>query len=97
MAEPKYKIYFDLMFKQNKEAFEEFKKLNDNFTLDPKKFKTEFNEKGREIQDIVRYWENRLCGKSEGSGYSKFSANLAEKFQYEVKRHFPKFDFIGLE
>ena len=97
MAVPKFKQFFDLMVAQNKELFDDFKVTHDNFVLEPKKYQNEFNQKGREIQDIVRVYENRLCSQSEGSGYGKFSTNLADKFQYEVKKLFPKYDFIGAE
>jgi hypothetical protein len=97
MAIPKYKEYFDLMLKQNEELFKTFRRIHDDFEEDPKKWKDNFNEIGRDVQDVLRVYENRLCGQSEGSGYSKYSTALAEKFQAEIKKHFPKINFIGLE
>jgi hypothetical protein len=85
------------MIAQNKQNFDNFKVIHDNFIEDPEKYRAEFNENGRNIQDIVRVYENRLCSQSEGSGYGKFSTKLADKFQAEVKSMFPKFDHIGEE
>ena len=97
MAAPKFKEFYELMVKQNQEDFDEFKKAHDGFVKDPHKWKAKFNELGRDIQDTIRTYENRLCRQSEGSGNSKFSTHLAEKFQQEVKAHFPKINFIGME
>ena len=97
MAEPKYKIFFDMMIKQNQELFDNFKKIHDNYSENPAKYKAQFNETGREVLDAVRLYENRLCNQSESSRNAKFSTNLSEKFQYEVKRYLPKIDFVGQE
>lgn len=93
----KYKEFYELMIKQNKEDFDAFQKVHDNFVKDPEKYKAKFNELGRDIQDTVREYENRLCRQSEGAGNSKFTTALAEKFQAEVKSHFSKINQIGLE
>jgi hypothetical protein len=97
MAAPKFKEFYELMFKQNQEDFDNFKKVHDGFVKDPEKWKRKFNELGRDIQDIIRTYENRLCRQSEGAGNSKFTTALAEKFNQEVKTHFPKINFIGME
>lgn len=93
----KYQQYFQDMLKQNKQLFDQFQIIHDKFAIDPKNYKSEFDNLGRQVQDVLRRTENRLCGHSEGSGYSKFSANLAEKFHQEVKKQFPKIDQIGME
>jgi len=96
MASPKYKEFYDLMIKQNKEDFDEFKKIHDNFIKDPDKWKDQFNRLGSDILDIVREYENRLCRQSEGAGNSKFTTALSDKFQNEVKSHFPKINSVGI-
>jgi hypothetical protein len=97
MASPKYKEFYDLMLKQNKQDFDNFAKIHASYVKDPKKWQEKFNEFGRDIQDIIRDYENRLCRQSEGAGNSKFTTALAAKFHAEVKAHFPKIDFIGME
>lgn len=92
----KYKEFYDLMISQNKEIFDNFKKIHEDYVKDSKKFQDKFNEVGRDIQDIIRDYENRLCRQSEGAGNSKFTTALSDKFHSEVKLHFPKIDFIGM-
>lgn len=93
----KYKEFYEMMIKQNKETFDEFKKVHDEYLKDPKKWYKEFNKIGSDIQDLMREYENRLCRQSEGAGNSKFTTALSEKFQAEVKKNFPKINFIGME
>jgi hypothetical protein len=93
----KYKQQVQDMLLAHQDIFETFKKLHDNYEKDPKKWQDEFNEKGIEIQSIIRRWENSLCGKSESGRYGKFSSNLAEKFREEIKVHFSKIDYIGMK
>ena len=93
----KYKEFYEMMITQNKAAFDEFKKVHAAFIKNPKKGKEQFNRLGSDILDIVREYENRLCRGSESAGNSKFTTALAEKFQTEIKSHFPKINLIGLE
>lgn len=97
MATPRYKEFYAMMLKQNSEIFDDFRKLHDNYAKDPKKWQAEFNKLGSDISDIIRDYENRLCRQSEGAGNSKFTTSLADKFRAEVKVHFPKIDFVGME
>lgn len=93
----KFKEYFDMMLKENKELFENFKDIHDHYTLEPEKYQKIFNDYGREILEVVQDWENRLCSKSEGSGYGKYTLNLSEKFRAEIKKYLPKINSIGLQ
>lgn len=97
MAAAKFKQTFDLMLKSHQELFDRFKVIHDHYLQNPKQYQQEFNEVGRDAQDIIRRYENILCSRSEGTGYGKYSTNLAEKFQAEVKKAFPKIDFVGEE
>ncbi len=92
----KYKQVFQEMLVQNKELFESFGEIHNKYALDSKRWQKEFNEKGGKILDVVRKYENRLCRHSEGSGYGQYTTSLAEKFQEEVRAHFPKIDEVGL-
>lgn len=92
----KYQKYFEQMLALNKEAFDKFKVVHDNYSVAPQQFQQEFNEVGRDIQDIIREWEDKLCAHSEGSGYGKFSTSLSDKFWEEIRKAFPKIDAIGL-
>lgn len=84
------------MIRQNKQAFDEFKEIHDQFAAQPNKWQAEFNNKGEEIQMIIRRYENQLCQHTENGGFGKFSGGLAEKFWEEIRQMFPKIDEIGV-
>ena len=97
MPPVKYKHYYDLMLEQNADAFAEFKKVHDLFEKDSTKWKSQFNELGLQITDIIRDWEHRLCSGMERGKFANYSAKLAEQFQNEIKKTFPSIDLVGLE
>jgi hypothetical protein len=91
-----YQETYQLMIDQNQEVFDKFFKIHDLYVLDPKNNQTEFNAIGRQIQDIVRDYERKLCKSTESGQYSKFSTKLSEKFWDLVRKDFPKIDFVGV-
>jgi hypothetical protein len=91
----KYKEAFQEMLTFNKELFDEFKKIHDNYLIDPATWEQQFHSKGTEVLRIIQRFDSRLCLKSESGRYGKFSSNLSEKFWGEVRKHFPKIDFVG--
>lgn len=93
----KYKEYVDRMLATNEELFANFKKIHDEYALNPSQWQAKFNSEGEKVLLIVHDWENKLCLQSEKGGYGKFTTTLSEKFQQEVKRHFPMIDHIGLK
>jgi gamma-glutamylcysteine synthetase len=95
MAAPKFKQIFDEMLLQNKQLFDSFRQIHDQFMADPKAYQQQFNEIGRDVQDVIRRYENRLCSHSESAGFGKFTNNLADKFQEEIKKSFSKIDSVG--
>lgn len=92
----KYKEYVNKMLDTNKEVFDSFKKLHDNYALDEEKYQEEFNKEGEKILLITHEWENKLCMQSEKAGYGGYTGGLAEKFQAEVKKEFPLIDHVGI-
>ena len=96
MAKTKYKEFVDLMIKNNQEIFDQFKTLHDQYGLNPDELQEKFNKEGAKVVRIVREWEDKLCRRSEGSGYGSYSGNLAEKFQSEVRKIFPQIDAVGI-
>ena len=92
----KYKEVFEEMVNKYEKEFDEFQLLHDEYEQDPKKWQAEFNAEGSKVMDIVRVYEDRLCGKMENTQNSTYSANLAEKFRNEIKRYLPKLDMIGV-
>lgn len=84
------------MLNENKDLFGEFKKLHDNYSLNPESLQEIYNSEGEKVLEIIREYENRLCANTERGMYNKYSATLAEKFQSEVRQQFPMIDHIGL-
>ena len=92
----KYKEYVDRMLEVNKDFFAEFKTIHDLYEADPDKYQGEYNIKGKEALIIIKDYENKLCSQSEKAGYSHYTTGLAEKYQAEVKKHFPMIDHVGV-
>lgn len=92
----KYLEIFNEMVQKHEKEFDAFQELHDKYEKDPKKWQGEFNREGAKIMDIVREYENRLCGHMENTNNATYSANLAEKFRNEIKRYLPKLDMIGV-
>lgn len=92
----KYQDYFTLMVSQNQDLFDQFREIHSKYESDPQKYQDEFNQIGYDVQDVVGRFENMLCSQTEGSGKGKFSSALAEKFQAEIKKEFPKYNQIGM-
>lgn len=84
------------MLIQHQELFDSFKQIHDSYLLDPDTWRSEFNIKGEEILEVIRKYEGILTSRSDNSSYGKFSTNLSEKFWAEIKKTFPKIDFIGV-
>ena len=87
--------YYTLMIQQNKELFDQFREIHDKFAADQEKYHAEFNDVGRDVQDVVRRYENMLCSGTENGGFGKFSTKLSEKFQALIVKAFPKYNHIG--
>jgi hypothetical protein len=92
----KYKEYVQKMLSENKELFDEFRKLHDDYALNPNHLQDKFNKEGSKILEIIHEYENRLCANTERGIYNKYSGNLAEKFQDEVRTLFPMIDHVGI-
>jgi len=92
----KYREIYLKMLKEHKDLFDQFRPVHDKYTLDMPTHQEEFNKHGAGIMETIRDWEDKLCGRSEGSGYGSFTGNLAEKFMEEVRKEFPMIDRVGI-
>lgn len=97
MTGPKYKHYFNLMIKNNEDLFSKFSKIHQGFTTDATTWEKQFHEVGRDIKDVMRDWERRLCSGTEKGTYAQYSSKLSEKFWAEIKKEFPLIDQVGLQ
>lgn len=93
----KYQQYFQSMMDDRQEQFKRFKEIHDNYVKDPDRWQRQFNAEGKLIMEIIREWERKLCSHSEKGQYGIFSSNLADKFWAEIRKFFPKIDFVGVE
>jgi len=93
---PKYKEYVERMLAGNKELFEKYAALEGKYSQDEEAYQEEFNKLGEKVILVTKEWENKLCRQSEKAGYSSYTTALAEKFQNEVKKHFPLIDHVGV-
>ncbi|MFH0750019.1 MAG: hypothetical protein V1917_03880 [Candidatus Gottesmanbacteria bacterium] len=91
-----YQLTYQTMIDENKKAFDNFFKVHERYVSYPQANQAEFTAVGREIQDIIHDYERRLCGKTEGGQFGKFSQNLSEKFWEIIRKDFPKIDYIGV-
>jgi hypothetical protein len=92
----KYQIVFTEMTNENKDLFVKFKDIHDKYAENDIKYQAEFNQIGETVMEVIRKYENRLCGRTEGGKYGKFSSNLSDKFRAMVRVVFPKIDYIGI-
>lgn len=84
------------MISENKDLFTEFTKAHFEYSTNQDKYQENFNKIGEKILSVIHEYENRLCKTSEGAGFGSYTTNLAEKFQGEIKSHFPLVDHIGI-
>lgn len=91
-----YQLIYETMIDSNKVLFENFFRLHELYVKNPHLTQHEFNEVGRDVLDVIHDYERKLCGKTEGGQYSKFSTNLSEKFWELIRKDFPKIDYIGV-
>jgi hypothetical protein len=84
------------MVSENKDAFNRFTNAHFEYSTDEEKYQEAFNKAGEKILKIIHEWEDKLCSQSEKAGFGSYTGNLAEKFQVEVRGHFPLIDHVGI-
>ena len=92
----KYLETFNEMVSKYEKEFDDFQEIHNKYMKDPQKWQSKFNEDGAKIMDIVRKYEDILCGHMENTVNATYSANLSEKFRNEIKKYLPKLDMIGV-
>lgn len=97
MLKVKYKQYAQEMMDQHEELFAEFQVIHDGYKQDRKKWSQQFHTKGKEVVDIIREWEQRLCSGMERGNNAVYSMKLAEKFWDEIKKRFSHIELVGVK
>lgn len=93
----KYQGMVAKMVEEHKELFNNFGDIHREYAQSPKEWQKLFNQYGTEVVEIIREYERRLCANMATGKYGQFSRNLSEKFLAEVKKIFPKIDFVGVK
>jgi hypothetical protein len=70
--------------------------LYNEYIKDQDSLQDKYNKEGKEILEIIREWENKLCSQTEKAGFGNYSTNLSEKFWSEVRKTYPLIDYIGV-
>jgi len=96
MSQTKYKRFYELMEEQNTALFDKFQKIHDEFAAEKLKKTDDFHNIGREVMDIMRFWERKLCQGMERGNNGVYSQKVSEKFWAHIKIRFPEIDKVGL-
>lgn len=98
MASAKYKRIFNSIWEKNKDLFQEFFIINNDYS-DPGKRKDledNFQEVGKKVKDLLLEGEQDLCRQMEKSTHRTYSSNLADKYWNEVRKYFKYIDLVGV-
>ncbi len=98
MAQTKYKKIFEEIWNKDKELFQKFVLLNNDYD-DPdrrEELEEEFQKIGGKVKDMLQEGENELCRQMEKSEKRVFSSNVAEKYWDEVRKYFKYIDMVGV-
>jgi hypothetical protein len=96
MSTPKFEKFYQLMEEQNQALFDQFQVVHDQFLAD-KSNEENFHQVGRDVLDVIRDWERRLCSGMERGQFAGYSSKLSEKFWSKVKERFSLIEEVGLK
>ena len=68
------------MVTQNQKLFDDFLRVHTNFVINQEKHAAQFHDEGRDVLDIIRFWERKLCSGMEKGKNGQYSSKVAEKF-----------------
>lgn len=94
---PKFTQTFNKMVEDHPDLFKEFKVIHDSYRQNRKELQKEFNEIGKQVMEVIREYEDRLCAGMERGVYGKYSDKVAEKFWDRIKKDYPLIELVGVE
>ncbi len=97
MATPKYKKFYELMTAENQKLFDEFQPIHDGFVENNDQWAEQFHRVGRDVMDVMRDWERRLCSGMERGTNAVYSHQVSDKFWQEIKKRFSHIEMVGLK
>ena len=92
----KYKLVFDQMYQANKELFDNFKDIHNEYAMNPVQWQKLLNQYGGEVVEVIREYDRKLCAGMATGKFGQFSSGLSDKFLDEVRKMYPKIDFVGV-
>jgi len=97
MAQAKYQIYYQKMIDDNRSLFDRFAKIHHLFEADQNLNADAFHQLGKEVLEVIRDYDRRLCAAMGRGVYSVYSDKLSQKFWDLVRIDFPKIDMVGVK
>ena len=97
MAKAKYKQYFEQMLEQEKELFENFRVVHDQYKLNQTALQEKYNVEGEKVVTVIRHWERRLCSAMGRTVYGQYAQQVSEKFWDLIREEFDQIDMIGVK
>lgn len=97
MTTPKYKRFYTLMCEQNEALFTKFDRIHNKYIQEDSSVNDTFHSVGRDVVDVVRFWERKLCSGMERGTNSVYSNKLADKFWDEVRTRYSHIDMVGVK
>lgn len=96
MSTTKHHLYYQKVVDEHQELFDQFKAVHDAFAINRDANEERFHSIGRDVLDLLRDCERRLCSGMERGGYASYSGKLAEKFWALVRQDYPLIDQVGV-
>lgn len=96
MTQRKYLQYYNMMYSKNQKIMDDFKILHDNYAQDKAMYGAQFHRQGRDVLDILRSYERKLCAGMERGKNSAYSDQLAAKFWERIRQDYPLIDEVGV-
>ena len=97
MAKAKYKQYFEQMLAEEKELFENFRAIHNEYKINQTALQEKYNLEGERVVAIIRDWERRLCSAMGRTIYSQYAQQVSEKFWDLVRKEFDQIDMVGVK
>lgn len=97
MSQTKYREYYEKMVAENRQLFDDFLKINDNFKANSETNADEFHQVGQRVVDKIRDYDRRLCSAMGRGVFSTYSQKLSEKFWDLARQDFDQIDMVGVK
>lgn len=97
MPKTKYQQVITQMYDDHAELFNQFQVIHDGYKQDRKQWSQQFHTVGKQVVEILREAEQRLCASMERGIHSGYSSKLAEKFWLEIKKRYSHIDLVGVK